>query len=586
MFSVLKSNLARRILLLVSVSILLMLVAFILSGWLAITQTSEQVRHQRQVLSKAISQHLDSVLAENLRKLENYQFASGVNLEDDNWEPEKDALHDIYINSIFSLGVFIADQSGVITWLEPSGLDYIGLDIKNSSPVQQTLISGRTTVSGFLPNDPLGNNALVIVTPIHNQEGRMVGLVGGRISLTGNDLYNITHMVEIDDSSYIGIVDNQGNLLASSQKESTAGVSTVYQTEETVQWPLAYAPWTLVVRQPQASADAPIREMQSRILIFGIISILIVMGLTWGMARSILEPLSQLKVASQTISRGDLSKPIPNTSNDEIGQLATSFESMRIALRKSLEEVQGLNQNLETKVQQRTRLLEQSYREIAQKEASRGELLRKLFSAQEEERRRIARELHDETSQSLNSLVMRLDSALSTPDESPRKIKDILKDTKSLAIHTVDNVHKIIFDLRPAILDDLGLISAMRWYSQNRLKEKGIDGRVEVDGEEKKLPAPVENAIFRVVQEAITNVIRHAEAQNVLISVEYNEKSFTLDIEDDGKGFIVKQFNPRSQEVQGLGLMGMRERVSLIGGELKIDSEPGKGTHVSISVPL
>jgi signal transduction histidine kinase len=117
---------------------------------------------------------------------------------------------------------------------------------------------------------------------------------------------------------------------------------------------------------------------------------------------------------------------------------------------------------------------------------------------------------------------MRLDSALSTPDESPRKIKDILKDTKSLAIHTVDNVHKIIFDLRPAILDDLGLIPAMRWYSQNRLKERGIDGRVEVDGEEKKLPAPVENAIFRVVR-GNTNVIRHAEAQNVLINAEYNE---------------------------------------------------------------
>jgi signal transduction histidine kinase len=153
-------------------------------------------------------------------------------------------------------------------------------------------------------------------------------------------------------------------------------------------------------------------------------------------------------------------------------------------------------------------------------------------------------------------------------------------------VHTVDSVHKIIFDLRPAVLDDLGLTSALRWYAQNRLKERGVSVRVEVTGEERKLPATIENAIFRVVQEAVNNISRHAEAQNALLSVEFSEKALSIEIEDDGRGFNVGDFELRNNKVQGLGLAGMAERVSLIGGNLRIDSQPGAGTHILITIPL
>ncbi len=347
--------------------------------------------------------------------------------------------------------------------------------------------------------------------------------------------------------------------------------------------PLSTAPWAVAVSQSEKEALAPVREMERRFLIFGLSSLAIALFLSWGMARSLVRPIGQLTAAAQAISRGDLSRPIPQLGSDEIGELSRSFGAMRTALRESAEEIQQWNRELEARVQERTKQLEDSYREIERKEAARGELLRKLLSAQEEERKRIARELHDETSQSLAGMVMRLEAAAAIPAE---EIKDRLTAVKSLALTTIDNVHKIIFDLRPSALDDLGLLSALRWYAENRLGDLGIKVRLEVGGEERKLPPEIETALFRVVQEAITNIAKHAQAENVVLSVEFKDLAIGIEVEDDGQGFDVEAVSPEADKTQGLGLLGMRERVALLGGKLHIESEPGRGTRLTIEVPL
>ena len=584
--NILRSNLGKRILLLVSVSMTLMLVAFAISGWLAVSQSFDRVRQERLALSQAAAKYLDHVLEQNLRLLENFRYYPGVDLADDNPDPEQNALHSIFLNSFFDGEVFLADQSGSVQLLEPARQNTASLSFAKDASFVNTLSTGRTTIS-TLETDPVsGQPAILIFTPVHNQQGKLDGVVGGSFDPTGKSLQDVTNLVTLDDDSFIDVLDAHNDVIASSdpQRVSQSSPSAEPKNETSVVAASAYAPWSVAVRQAAGSAQAPLRSMELRLVIFGLASIVVVLLFGWGMARSIIKPLNQLKESAQNLAEGDLSQPIPQTSDDEIGQLNHSFETMRVSLKESLDEIRHLNRDLESIVKKRTRQLEASYHEIERKESARGELLRKLFTAQEEERRRIARELHDETSQSLNGLVMRLEAA--SASDSAEKTRALLDEMKKLAVRTVDNVHKVIFDLRPAILDDLGLLPAVRWYAQNRLSEQKVNVRIEVTGEERKLPAHVENGIFRVVQEAVNNIARHAEAQSVLLSVEYEEKALKIEIDDDGKGFVEKEYDPQQANAQGLGLMGMRERISILGGELKITSEPGKGTHIYLRVPL
>ncbi len=582
--AILKSNLGKRILMLVSVSMALMLMAFAVSGWLAINQTQQRAQQERQALALVISKYLDRTLEQNLEKLENFRFSPGVNLDDNSLDAEKIALHNIYLDSIFDDGVFFTDQSGKVLWFEPYQPDIIGQNYSIYTPIKQSLNNGRTAIAK-VSDITLGQEVIFISTPLRNQEGKVVGLVGGEIDPSGKALSDVTHLVGIGEDSYIDIIDNEGKLIASSDNQRVTA-ETNHPPEVTVMAQLSYAPWLVAIRQSEATAFGPLRDMEYRLIIFGLFSVIIVLLLSSGMTRSIIRPLAQLREAAKNISRGNLSEEIPQTSNDEIGELSRSFDMMRKDLKKSLEEIQRWSHDLEIKVQERTQELEDSYREIERKDAARSELIAKLFSAQEDERKRIARELHDETSQSLNGLVMRLEAALSLPGDSAPKMKEMLQDIKKLTINTIDNVHKIIFDLRPSLLDDLGLLSAIRWYAANRLNENNIEMRVEVTGEEKKIPQKKETAIFRVMQEAINNIIRHSEAQHALLSLDFTDHTLNIEIEDDGKGFVVASFNSNGGVSQGLGLLGMRERINLLGGSLRVESQPGKGTHVSISVPL
>ena len=590
MFSVLKSNLGRRIVFLVSLSMFLILTALVISGWLAIRQSSEQISEQRQYLAQATGNHLDFVLRQNLERLDSFQFARDINIEDDNLEPEKRVLHSTYLGSIFDDGTFITDREGTVLWIEPFRSDFVGTNIGHYPSIQQSLNSGKPSVSNILTTAPGDKKVIFMVTSLRNQEGRIVGLVGGQINPMGHILQASAQLFSLEQGSYIDIIDGNGVVVASSDSQRILKreeeIISHGQAEVTVSTQLAMSPWSVAVRQTENEALAPVRTMEYRFILFGLSSLVIALFLSWGMARSIVKPIGQLNTTAQNISQGDFSQPIPQLGSDEIGELGQSLDIMRIELKKSLDEIQQWNQTLEAKVEERTRQLEDSYREIERKEAARGELLRKVLTVQEEERRRIARELHDETTQSLAGLVMKLEAATATPVEANGKIKDMLLDIKNLALRTIDNVHKAIFDLRPSVLDDLGLLSALRWYAENRLGALGGKVRVEVTGEERKLPPEVEIALFRVVQEAINNIVRHAEAQNIVLGVEFKDSTIVIEVEDDGKGFDVPAVSLRADRVQGLGLLGMKERVALLGGNVDIESRPGRGTHLTIVVPL
>ncbi|MFQ5875114.1 MAG: GAF domain-containing protein [Dehalococcoidia bacterium] len=226
------------------------------------------------------------------------------------------------------------------------------------------------------------------------------------------------------------------------------------------------------------------------------------------------------------------------------------------------------------------------YQEVQRKEAARGELLREVISIQEEERKRISRGLHDETSQALTSLAVGLEAALAALPPGANGVKAKLREMQSLAINTLDEIHRVIYELRPTLLDDLGLIAAVKWYAEGHLEAAGIKMYLETAGQERTLPPHVETAVFRIVQEAITNIVRHAGAESTSISLEFRERSIGVYIEDDGIGFDLDEVMSSADRRRELGLLGMKERVELLGGSLSLRSRPGLGTQVAVEIPL
>lgn len=273
--------------------------------------------------------------------------------------------------------------------------------------------------------------------------------------------------------------------------------------------------------------------------------------LTWVLTRPVLD----LVDATQAVAQGDFSSRVQRWANDEIGDLALAFNQMTDELE----------------------LLDEIRRE---REQLRRKLLEGVIHAQEEERRRIARELHDSTSQSLTSLKVYL-SALENSCECLVSSPQYHNITKVLD-QTLDEVHNLALQLRPAVLDDLGLSAALERYLEDWRNQHKITTDYTIHTGDQRLPAAVETAVYRIVQESLTNIIRHAEAQSVSVLVERRQNDVIAVVEDDGIGFDRSHIIPDNC----LGLLGIRERTEILGGILAIEAEPNKGTSLFIRIPI
>jgi signal transduction histidine kinase len=257
---------------------------------------------------------------------------------------------------------------------------------------------------------------------------------------------------------------------------------------------------------------------------------------------------------------------------------------MRIALKESLDGIRSGNEVLERRVSERTAELQELTHELKARDETRLRLLRKVIAAQEDERKRIARELHDETCQTVTALAVRIETALSASTNA--EARERLGDVGALARTTLDDLHRLIFDLRPSILDDLGLFPAIRWFAERNLTSKGISVRYEFDVPDDRLPPEYETSLFRAVQESLNNVVRHARAETVLLQAAIAADQLTIEIEDDGEGFDPDEVVIADESGRGLGILGIRERIELLRGTAVLESALGRGTHVTISVPL
>lgn len=229
------------------------------------------------------------------------------------------------------------------------------------------------------------------------------------------------------------------------------------------------------------------------------------------------------------------------------------------------------------------------YEQLAEARERYRALLQHALNAQEEERRRIARELHDETTQAITSLTLSLQAMTEMAemkDIGDDEFVERLKKTHSYAVHAGNEIVKLMKELRPTLLDELGLPAAIYRYAMDTLKAKGITVSIEFKGTDERLPPKIEVTLFRITQGLVGNILEHSEAKKASIKLECNTGECTLRIEDDGKGFDVNKLTRVESSGRGAGLFTVKERVSLLDGTCHIDSQPGKGTRVTMQIPL
>jgi signal transduction histidine kinase len=233
------------------------------------------------------------------------------------------------------------------------------------------------------------------------------------------------------------------------------------------------------------------------------------------------------------------------------------------------------------------------YQDLRQKESLRGQILSQIIEAQEDERKRIARELHDEYGQMLTGLIMSIESAETTTAASSSaegnglsRLREKLSNLKRVASEALDGMRRMTLDLRPAMLDDLGLAAAVRAFLQANLEDAGIGVEFTTNTSGESLSPEAKIALYRIIQESVNNIIKYAEASNVRISLQAGEDRITASIEDDGRGFDVDRVYSTRIGAQSLGLLGIQERATLLGGTFQIRSEEGVGTRLTVEIPL
>ena len=212
---------------------------------------------------------------------------------------------------------------------------------------------------------------------------------------------------------------------------------------------------------------------------------------------------------------------------------------------------------------------------------NREQLAFKIIQAQEEERKRVAREIHDGPAQSMANLVLRTEVVQQILKEDKDQAINELDDLKDIVRSSVKDIRKIIYDLRPMSLDDLGLVPTLRKYIDDFTTETGIMVELMIRGEERTLPSSYEITIFRLVQEALTNMRKHSDANSGRVQIEFTRNDIKILIIDDGRGF-----DQNDDFKNSYGIISMKERCKLLQGDFKISSEPGKGTRISIVLPL
>jgi signal transduction histidine kinase len=346
------------------------------------------------------------------------------------------------------------------------------------------------------------------------------------------------------------------------------------------------------------------RTLRASLIGLSIISLVALAAAWLGAESMIVNRISRIVAVADRMREGDLAVRTGMTDDtSEFGQLAVTLDSLAAALQERrsdnerlLGQMRLLNSELEERVVERTRQLVKSNERLLASQAELRRLSHQLMRATEQERTRISREIHDQLGQMLTAIKIELRSArrrLADKEGSALAAEALAPDALAVAVTKLDDtsrmldemvvlVRRIAADLRPGLLDDFGLAAAVDWQLQEFRKVSGVEYTLDADLDESRLTPNQATAAFRILQESLTNVARHAHATAVDVQLSMDDHGLMLQVQDNGRGLPTDgSSRPRS-----LGLLGMRERAVELGGAVEISSASGQGTAVNLWLPL
>jgi signal transduction histidine kinase/CheY-like chemotaxis protein len=569
---------------------------------------TSRVREQRLLIAKITAGQIDSFLDQAILNLEQSierAVPESGPLELPDLVPMTQDENQL---SIFSPGLVLLDNEGRSVSSRPPGLFPAGTDLSGLDHIYQALEQGRVSVSDPFQHPLTGQQVFAVTVPVR-ENGHSIGLLSGFISLANNRMAEpLFEATAISESEHAELVDRDGRVVfstldlpslspaenASFFREAMAGGVPVVDTvpfelslpgesaghlHVIAIVPLTSAPWGVAIGDDAADLFAGVQRLQWGLVALGIAALVAVWSVTLIGMRTLIRPVQRLTRAAGQIAEGNLDVPLQVTTGGEIGLMSTALDRMRDQLLAQIRELAEWSDTLEERVTKQTE-------DLRQQQALTHQLLRQVMDAQETERTRLARELHDEVGQALTAVELSLGYLANAVSPEDQEVRRRLAQSRALTEQTAADLRAIMAALRPGTLDQLGLVPALEWIGSHTLRQADISVSIEAHGLDRRLPDELETVLFRIAQEAMSNVLRHSQATKLEIDLSAGPEEVRLTLKDNGRGFTNGQMKASGDATLNIGIAGMHERAALAGGELAIESMPGKGTEVRVTLPL
>jgi signal transduction histidine kinase len=485
------------------------------------------------------------------------------------------------LNGLFAGDVAVTDGAGhplttgaeVPTWLRSTdGVEALA----------QTVMARQAVAL----SQPDSKGVFLVGVPVKDETGSAYGVLAGPVTLDHLDLDTLLSQVQVGDHGVVYLTDASGRILAHSQSEQArsslaghtgleialqdegAGVTLCYAPDGE-KMTLAYAPvdavgsstevsqgvsWRVIIEQPWQEVIGPVlRYSQFMPLVAVLAAIVSVLALYYGVG-SIVRPLQALGQQAERVAWGDF-----EATGSPVG---------------GVEEIEDLR-----------RTLDQMAGRIQSYQRGMHDYIAAITQGQEEERKRLARELHDDTAQALIALRQQVEMAQKRVADDPERAAERLIQVRAMLAETLEGVRRFSRDLRPIYLDDLGLLPALEMLTREADRREKLSVELSVSGSARRLPPDLELVTYRIVQEALHNVVQHAEADQAWVGLRFETERFILSVRDDGLGFEAPDLPDALARRGHFGLMGIQERAVLYGGKMVIHSAPGEGTELTVHIP-
>lgn len=485
------------------------------------------------------------------------------------------------------ISIFVTDLTGNIIGSTEIGL--IGKDVSGNDYFLQTMQHGSfisnlyyvpafeksmfevaTLLTSRDGQEPIGiivnrysGDSLQEVTlkGIKEESGKDKQLDGfgetGELYIVNRDKLMITRSRFIEDSILKQVVDTEGVRVAFDNGTGTVGIYPNYRGVQILGASkyLEDMGWVVLAEKDVSEAFAPIVNLRNLVIIMGTTGTIVLVIVAISISLTVTRPINKLVESAHAIANGDLTKQVRVKGKDEISNLAKSFDTMRIELGKSFRNIERHRKELQ-------------------------HLSERIVLIQEEERNNLSRELHDQTGQALIALKTNLEVIDKLLPGDAREAREWLRDSKQFLIKTIEEIRNLSFSLKPPMLDDLGLLPTIESYSKDFSARTKIAVNIKSNLKNEKFRPNLELSLYRMVQEALTNVLKHSGAKTVQINIYHENSKLVLSIGDDGGGFDIEKMCQNGVKDYGIGLLGMRERFASAGADFQVYSTKGKGTQL------